>query len=168
MTSHRCGVRAAAGSHTSAIPDLGQGLRCLHLLPQRSLHLVSQHLTQAVFGVGGGVFVPDCLLEQETTESVEHLMLHGNPKSLSVPLIDAHVFEVVLHHSLQRKRPPLTEHRGIPHGSSRQHDRRGAGHLPEDLDVIVGLHQIQRAPTAGQVWMQTFTRKITAALQSLQ
>lgn len=82
-----------------------------------------------------------------------------------MPLIDAHVFEVVLHHSLQRKRPPLAEHGGVPHGGSRQHDRRGTSRLPEDLDVTVGLHQIQRAPTAGQVWMQTFSGKITAALE---
>lgn len=72
--------RRASVSHTGAVPDLGQGLRRLHLLPQRSLHLVSQHLTQAVFGVGGGVFIPDCLSEQETTESGEHLMLHVKPE----------------------------------------------------------------------------------------
>lgn len=42
-------------------PDLSVGLSCLDLLAKRRLHLLSQHLTQAVLGVEGMVVISDCL-----------------------------------------------------------------------------------------------------------
>lgn len=61
-------------THTSPVPDLSVGLGRLHLLPQRRLHLVSQHLTQTVLCVEGVVVVPDRLrnTRQPVTESVCH------------------------------------------------------------------------------------------------
>lgn len=61
---------------------------------------------------------------------------------------ETHIFEVFLHDPLQRKWPLAPEHRCVPHGGSGQHDRRGAGRLPELLDVAIGLHQIQRTSAA--------------------
>lgn len=46
---------------SSAVPDLSGGLSRLQLLPQRRLHLVSQHLTQTVLCVEGIVVVLDRL-----------------------------------------------------------------------------------------------------------
>lgn len=50
----------------SSVPDLSVGLSRLHPLPQRRLHLVSQHLTQTVLGVEGVVVVLDGLRDRDT------------------------------------------------------------------------------------------------------
>lgn len=42
-------------------PDLSVGLSCLDLLAKSRLHLLSQHLTEAVLGVEGMVVISDCL-----------------------------------------------------------------------------------------------------------
>lgn len=53
-------------------PDLGAGLSRLHPPPQRRLHLVPQHLAQAVLGVEGVVVVPDGLGNQTAGKKVPH------------------------------------------------------------------------------------------------
>lgn len=51
-----------------------------------------------------------------------------------------HIFEVILHDPLHRKRPLPAEHRRIPHGGAGQHDGWGARRLPEPLNVCISLH----------------------------
>ena len=60
-----------------AVPDLSGGLSRLQLLPQRRLHLVPQHLTQAVLCVEGIVVVLDRL--KNTRRAAGSVWIHVCP-----------------------------------------------------------------------------------------